>query len=70
MELYEWLKDCTVTRYRIVVYEKTGMIKFKTKIYQGYYFCGEEYLLGLNFELNSRKTADFIKICFSGLQAS
>ena len=56
--------------YRIVVYEKTGMIKFKTKIYQGYYFCGEEYLLGLNFELNSRKTADFIKICFSDLQAS
>ena len=38
------------------------MIKFETKIYQGYQFCGEEYLLDLNFELKSRKTADFMKI--------
>ena len=59
---YEGLNDCTVTWYRISIDEKTGKIKFETKIYQGYWFCGEEYMLGLNFELKSRKTADFMKI--------
>ena len=44
------------------IYEKTGVIKFEIKIYQGYSFCGEVYLLGLNFELKSHKTTDFMKI--------
>ena len=38
------------------------MIRFETKIYHEYQFYGEEYLLGLNFELKSHKTADFMKI--------
>ena len=33
---YEWLNDCTVTGYRISIYEKTRKIKFETNIYQGY----------------------------------
>ena len=30
--------------------------------YQGYSFCGEEYLLDLNFELKSHKAANVMKI--------
>ena len=56
------MNDCTVTGYQIAIYVKTGIIKFETKIYQGYQFCGEKYLLGINFELKSHKTADFKKI--------
>ena len=62
MKSFEWLNDFTVTGYRISIYEKTGIIKFETKVHQGYQFCGEEYLLGLNFELKSDKTAGFMKI--------
>ena len=62
MKLYESLNDCTVTGYRIVIYGKTAIIKSETKICEGYQFCSEEYLLGLNFELKSRKIADFLKI--------
>ena len=42
MKLYEWLNDCTVTGYQIAIYVKTGIVKFETKNYQGYQFCGEE----------------------------
>ena len=34
----------------------------KPKFHQGYWFCGEEYLLGLNFELKSHRTADLWKL--------
>ena len=57
-----------VTGYQIAIYEKTGMIKYETKICQGYQFLGEDYLLGLNFELKSHKIVDFMKLLqwFSG----
>ena len=50
------------TGYQIAIYEKTGMIKYETKICQGYLFLGEDYLLGLNFELKSDKIVDFMKL--------
>ena len=64
MKLNELLNDCTVTGYRTAIYEKTGMINFEPKIYQEYELCGEEFLLGLNFELGSHKKADLMKIVF------
>ena len=62
MKLYEWFNDCTITGYQIIIFEETGMIKFENQNLSRYQFCGKEYLLGLNFELNSHKTEDFTKI--------
>ena len=62
IKLYEWLNDCTVTGCQIAIYVKTGIIKLETKIYQGYQFWGEEYLLGLNFKLKSHGTIHFMKV--------
>ena len=44
------MDDCTVTGCQIGIYEKTGTIKFETKIYQRYCFAV------------SHKTANFMKI--------
>ena len=41
MKLYEGLNDCTVTGYRIATYEKTGIMKFETKIVKGISFAAK-----------------------------
>ena len=33
-----WMKDSTLTRYRIAIFEKTGIIKFETKFIKGISF--------------------------------
>ena len=50
----QWVLNCYL--------RENKNIKFKNKVHQGYLFCIEEYLLGLNFVQKSRKTADFMKI--------
>ena len=62
MKLYERLNNCTVTGYRIGIYEKTGIIKFETKVYQWYCLAAKSICWIINFELKSHKTADFMKI--------
>ena len=49
----------TVNEYPIAIYEDTGITQFEPKFIKG---ISEEYLLGLNFELKSHKTTDFMKI--------
>ena len=52
-------------RAELLSTRKTPIIKFETKIYQGYQFCCEEHLLGLYFPLKSHKTADFTQTVLS-----
>ena len=63
------MNDFTVTRYRITIFEKTGIIKSETKFIKSISFAMKSFV-GFNFRIEEPQNKRFYENCLNGLQAT